>query len=363
MPVTAMCWRDWLSCGGSIDSMEEVHFQATDLIVDALIGTGLDRTLENEWYDTIAAINNAGTPVLSVDIPSGLYANTGSVHGIAVKANNTVTFIAQKQGMYTAQARHYCGKIHFSTLGVDESLYNKVEHSAILMEWADVGDKLPCRSPVSHKGDNGHILIIGGDYGMGGACRIAGEAALRSGARLVSIATRKENVSAITGSRPELMVHGIEHPDELEPLLEKANAIAIGPELGTQQWGIALLDKITHYLKHLPDDSPPIYCVVDADALNIMAKHNVVIHNPDIIYTPHFGEAWRLLKYNSECPDENTDRFNIDPLFKREVPRYFYSQRCRYGRLPHRYYGGLTGTGAFSIRCRLGGCLPARQGQ
>ncbi len=88
-----------------------------------------------------------------------------------------------------------------------------------------------------------------------------------------------------------------------------------------------------------------------------------MIYSGRTIYTPHFGEAWRLLKYNSECPDENTDRFNIDPLFKREVPRYFYSQRCRYGRLPHRYYGGLTGTGAFSIRCRLGGCLPARQGQ
>lgn len=303
--------QDWLTCGGTIDPVENAHFQATDLIVDALIGTGLNRTLENEWYSTIAAINNATVPVLSVDIPSGLDANTGSVHGIAVKANDTVTFIAQKLGMYTAQARHYCGKIHFSTLGVDESLYNKVEHSAVLMEWADIGDKLPCRSPVSNKGDNGHILIIGGDYGMGGACRIAGEAALRAGAGLVSIATRKENVSAITGSRPELMVHGIEHPDELDPLLKKANAIAIGPGLGTEQWGIALLDKITHYLKHLPDSAPAVYCVIDADALNIMAKHNVVIQNPDIIYTPHFGEACRLLKYASECPSEDTDRFAI----------------------------------------------------
>jgi len=171
--------QDWLASGGIIENRDEVHFQATDLIVDALIGTGLNRSLENEWYETIAAINATATAVLSVDIPSGLDANTGSVHGIAVKANDTVTFIAQKLGMYTAQARNYCGKIHFSTLGVDESLYSKVEHSAVLMEWADVGDKLPCRSPVSNKIDNGHILIIGGDYGMGGACRIAGEGAIQ----------------------------------------------------------------------------------------------------------------------------------------------------------------------------------------
>ncbi len=303
--------QEWLDCGGSIDSMDNIHVQTTELIIDALIGTGLNRSLENEWYETIATINNSSTPVLSVDIPSGLDANTGSVHGIAVKANDTVTFIAQKLGMYTAQARHYCGKIHFSTLGVDESLYSKVEHSAVLMEWADIGDKLPCRSPVSQKRDHGHLLIIGGDYGMGGACRIAGEAALRSGAGLVSIATRRENVSAITSTRPELMVHGIEHADELEPLLKKASAIAIGPGLGTGQWGIALLDKVTQYLKHLPDSAPKVYCVIDADALNIMARHNVVIQNPDIIYTPHFAEASRLLKHTSESPSEDTDRFAI----------------------------------------------------
>ena len=305
-------YKDWLECGGSIDSMADAHFLSTDLIVDALIGTGLNRALEDEWYDAVVTINASPKPVLSVDIPSGLDANTGATHGIAVNATQTITFIAQKMGMYTAQARNHCGKIIFASLGVPDRLYQQAEHSAILLEWTNIARKLPCRSPVSNKGDHGHLLIIGGDYGMAGACRIAGEAALRTGSGLVSIATRKENVNAITSTRPELMVHGVDSGDDLEPLLEKATAIAIGPGLGTGQWGRALLDKIIKHLKHQPDTDDHdscINCVIDADALNIMAKRNLVIQNRNIIYTPHFGEACRLLKCSSECPSQETDRF------------------------------------------------------
>ncbi|MCW8929771.1 MAG: NAD(P)H-hydrate dehydratase [Gammaproteobacteria bacterium] len=303
-------YKDWLECGGKIDSMDEAHFPGTDLIIDALIGTGLNRALEDEWYDAVEAINSSSKPVLAVDIPSGLDANTGAIHGTAVIADQTLTFIGQKMGMYTAMARHHCGKIHFASLGVADTLYKQVEHSATLMEWNNLARKLPCRSPTSHKGDNGHLLIIGGDYGMSGACRIAGEAALRTGAGLVSIATRKENINAVNSARPELMVHGVETTQDLDPLIKKATTIAIGPGLGTNQWGMALLDKIIKLLKHQTgSDKKQVTCVIDADALNIMAQHNMVIQNPDIIYTPHFGEASRLLKHSSECPSVETNRF------------------------------------------------------
>ena len=301
-------YKDWIDCGGEVDTMDNAHFPSTDLIIDALIGTGLDRSLEDEWFDAVNAINESPKPVLAVDIPSGLDANTGATHGIAINATHTVTFIGQKMGMFTAQARYHCGTIQFASLGVPDTLYDQVEHGAILLEWTNLSLQLPCRSPVSHKGDHGHLLIIGGDYGMSGACRIAGEAALRTGACLVSIATRKDNVNAITSARPELMVHGIETADELDSLLAKATAIAIGPGLGTSQWGQELLDKVVNHLKYSDDK---INCVIDADALNIMAKHNIIIQNSDIIYTPHFGEACRLLKYDSECPSEKTDRFNM----------------------------------------------------
>ncbi|NOQ80595.1 MAG: NAD(P)H-hydrate dehydratase [Gammaproteobacteria bacterium] len=305
-------YLDWLECGGTIESMEEAHFPATDLIVDALIGTGLNRALEDEWYDAVAAINASPKPVLAVDIPSGLDADTGASYGIAIHATHTLTFIGQKMGMYTAQARYYCGKINFASLGVADTLYQQIDHSAILMEWNNIAPKLPCRSPVSHKGDHGHLLLIGGNYGMAGACRIAGEAALRTGCGLVSIATRKENANAITSARPELMVHGVESADDLEPLLAKATAIAIGPGLGTDQWGVALLDKIIRFIKQQYNSGEhKISCVFDADALNIMAQHNLVIQSQDVIYTPHFGEASRLLKHNSEHPTADTNRFEM----------------------------------------------------
>ncbi len=309
-------YLDWLACEGSIGSMQEAHFPATDLIVDALIGTGLNRALEDEWHDAVTQINASHKPVLAVDVPSGLDANTGASYGIAINATHTVTFMGQKMGMYTAEARYYCGLIHFASLGVEDGLYEQIEHSAILMEWNNIATKLPCRSPISHKGDHGHLLIIGGDYGMAGACRIAGEAALRTGAGLVSILTRKKNVNAITGARPELMVHGVDTGDELEALFAKATAIAIGPGLGTDQWGFVLLDKVIKLIKQQYNSGGhKVSCVFDADALNLMARHNLIIQSPDIIYTPHFGEATRLLKYNSEYPTTDTNRFDmIDKL-------------------------------------------------
>ena len=313
-----LAYKDWLDCGGTVDSMADGHFSATDLIVDALIGTGLDRALEGKWYDAVKTINKSLKPILAVDIPSGLDANTGATYGIAIKATHTITFIAQKMGMFTAQARHHCGTIQFASLGVPDSLYQQVEPGATLLEWANLSNHLPSRSPVSHKGDHGHLLIIGGDYGMAGACRIAGEAALRSGAGLVTIATRKDNVNAITSGRPELMVHGIDTSDELDPLLQRASTLAIGPGLGTRQWGMALFDKVIKHLKHQEDQQ--LHCVIDADGLNIMAKHNISIQDSNIIYTPHFGEACRMLKHPNECPSEKTDRFNMI----RELKKRYY---------------------------------------
>ena len=309
-------YLDWLECGGIVNSMVDSHFSVTDLVVDALIGTGLNRELEDEWYDAVAQINMSAKPVLSIDIPSGLDANTGTIYGISVNATHTMTFIGQKMGMYTAQARHYCGIIHFASLGVPEALYDHVQPSASIMEWAQVSQLLPHRSPVSHKGDHGHLLIIGGDYGMVGACRIAGEAALRSGSGLVSVATHFENVSAISSARPELMVHGVEHGKDLDKLLNKATAIAIGPGLGTGKWGFDLLDRVIKFLKKQPDfnarkQEEKVHCVIDADALNLIAKHNIIIQNKNIIYTPHFGEACRLLKCKSLCPSETTNLFDM----------------------------------------------------
>lgn len=305
-------YLDWLECEGEIDSLDKACFGSSDLIVDALIGTGLDRLLEEEWAVAVQQINDSNVPVLSVDIPSGLDANTGSVQGVAIKAVHTVTFIAQKQGMNMGDARAHCGEVKFASLGMPEELYQQVAHTAVLLEWNKLIEYFPARSPISSKLEHGHLLIVGGDLGMAGACRIAGEAALRAGVGLVSIATRPENVTAITSNRPELMVHGIETGDDLLPLLKRATTIAIGPGLGTRQWGTELLAKIIAILENpelFNQSNTPYQCVIDADALNIIAKNDWVIDNPNVIYTPHFGEAARLLKFDNQVPDSNTDRF------------------------------------------------------
>ena len=147
---------------------------------------------------------------------------------------------------------------------------------------------LPRRPESSHKGNYGHVVIIGGDHGMAGATRLAGEAAVRVGAGLVSIATRPDHAAIISAQRPELMSHGIKTPTELQPLLDKANAIVIGPGLGQTQWAQQLFTTVLQC-------TCPI--IVDADALNLLAKKPE--HRNNWILTPHPGEAARLL--NQSC--------------------------------------------------------------
>ncbi len=144
---------------------------------------------------------------------------------------------------------------------------------------------LPPRPRDSHKGDNGHVLCIGGDHGSGGAILLCAQAALRAGAGLASVATRAEHVPALLARQPEAMAHAVESTQELLPLLARATVVAIGPGLGQGEWGRAML-------------APALACgkplVLDADALNLVAAHALALP-ADAIMTPHPGEAARLL--------------------------------------------------------------------
>jgi len=267
-----------------------------DVVVDALLGTGLDREVQGEWSDAIVAMNAAAAPVLAVDIPSGLNADSGAVMGVAVCAAVTISFIALKQGMLTAAGPDHCGEILFDGLAVPQAVYEKVMPAAHRIDPRQFSTMLPRRARSTHKGDCGHVLVVGGAAGMSGAARMAGEAALRSGAGLVSIATAPQHAAHINLTRPELMVHAIDRGDALHPLLQKADVVAVGPGLGTSQWGMAMLDVV------LSCDVP---LVVDADALNLLA---IELHmRDDWVMTPHPGEAARLLNVSSD--EVQTDRF------------------------------------------------------
>ena len=277
-------------------SYAEQDLAQFDVVVDALLGTGLSGEVRNPFMLAINAINQCAKPVLAVDIPSGLNADTGMPCGLAVQADCTITFIGMKQGLLTGEAADYCGRIVFDDLKLPATVYERIEPAATRMAYAELKTLLPPRKRASHKGDYGHVLIVGGNYGMMGAARLAGEAALRTGAGLVSIATRKEHAATISSTRPELMSHGIESSEALKELTARASVIAIGPGLGQDAWAQEMLAMAV--ARNLP-------LVIDADALNLLAQ--IDIQRQQWVLTPHPGEAARLLGDSTQ--DISRDRF------------------------------------------------------
>jgi NAD(P)H-hydrate epimerase len=257
---------------------------ATELIVDAMLGTGLERPLEGQWAAAVEAVNRASAPVLALDIPTGLHADTGTVLGSAVQADATISFIALKLGLFTGEGPACCGELFFDALEVPAPVYGRQIHAARRLDWAKQQALLSPRRRTAHKGDFGHVLVLGGDLGLGGAARMAAEAAARSGAGLVSVATRPEHVTACITARPEIMALGIADGSDLDGPLRRATVVAVGPGLGQREWGRALWARAL-------DSGRPL--VVDADALNLLAADP--LQRDDWILTPHPGEAARLL--------------------------------------------------------------------
>lgn len=272
----------WEAGGGRIRRWDaQGRLPEAELHVDALYGIGLNRAPEPVVAQLIEAINGSDRPVLALDVPSGLDTDSGNCPGAAIRADATVTFIAGKRGLYTGRAVEQAGAVELATLGVPDSVYADVSPDAQLL----IAEALPPRHRDANKGNYGHVLVIGGDHGMAGAVRLAGESALRAGAGLVSVATRAGHVSALNAARPELMAHGIDGPQALASLLERASVLALGPGLGQAAWGHAL------WLTALEADKP---LVLDADGLNLLAREPRRFGAPAVL-TPHPGEAARLL--------------------------------------------------------------------
>lgn len=279
-----------------------------DVVVDALLGTGLKGQVKSEYAKAIETINQSNKKVLSVDVPSGLSADTGIPLGCAVEADVTVTFIGLKQGLLTGQGPSYAGEVFFNDLGVPEAIYQAVPPSVFREDYSGLSKILKPRKRSSHKGSFGHVLIVGGNYGMAGAVLMAGMSAMRAGAGMVTIATRPEHCAMITSRQPELMVRGIEKVKDLQPMLERATTIVLGPGLGgsqklaekqgeiTQSWSQELFDFL------LEQDLP---MVIDADGLNLLSRKIPKQKKDNWILTPHPGEAGRLLSCSTAAVEAN----------------------------------------------------------
>ncbi|TDJ44872.1 MAG: NAD(P)H-hydrate dehydratase [Gammaproteobacteria bacterium] len=285
----ARAWADCHAAGATVVTFDPALCDTTDLIIDALLGTGLDRPLSGTYLEAVEALGRSGVPSVAVDVPTGLHALTGAVLGAVVPAALTCTYVGVKQGLLLGQGPLYAGEIRFHDLGIPVAALSAFEPTLRIYAPADLISLLRPRLATDHKGRFGHVLVIGGNRGMAGAPSLSAEAALRVGAGLVSVAVHPDCVASVVASRPELMCMGVASPDDLEPLLERATVIALGPGLGRDAWSRAICQRVA--------DCPQPK-IVDADALNWLADEPV--RRDNWILTPHPGEAGRLLGCDSE---------------------------------------------------------------
>lgn len=292
----------WLKNGSVIswlDYQSELDSVKFDLCIDALLGTGLDRPLGGDYRKAVEWLNRQAAVIAAVDIPTGLNADTGVVGSVAVKASLTCTFIGRKQGLYTGDGRECCGDVSFNHLDVPQQIYPEVACAAHLLSTNP--EKIVARSANSHKGSYGHVLLCGGQAGMSGAVMLAGETGLRAGAGMVTIATAAEHAASLNIARPELMVRASEDDASLEVIARQADILAVGPGLGTEDWGRRCYELL------LKPDVDGVYrpLVVDADGLNLLAQRPLARGN--WVLTPHPAEAARLLGVNTATVQ--ADRF------------------------------------------------------
>jgi ADP-dependent NAD(P)H-hydrate dehydratase / NAD(P)H-hydrate epimerase len=261
----------------------EIPERSWGVVVDGLFGIGLAREITGEQAALVDYANRQRCPVLALDIPSGLQADTGKVLGSAVRASHTVTFIALKPGLLTLDGPDYCGRIQVETLGLDVS--------SLLPPRAWVADRkafsgvLKVRPRNFHKGMAGSVGILGGAAGMSGAALLAGRAALKMGAGRVYVGLLHEELS-LDPQTPELMLR---HPDDA--LGQDLDAVVVGPGIGDGERAETLVGAA------LASDLP---CVIDADALNLISgnedlRHACARRTADTLLTPHPAEAARLL--------------------------------------------------------------------
>jgi len=332
-----------------------------EVIVDAILGTGIRRDVSALWSYWIKGVNKSAKPVISVDIPSGLIADTGHIAGAAIQATVTVCFIGLKQGMFTAQGNDVCGEVIFDNLALPDEAYQQVPADARLIKTLDYS-MLPRRKASSHKGNFGHVLIVGGNHGMPGAVILAARAALRTGAGLVTIITIPQHLEAISSAVPEAMIKTCDISaeegfsiDDLfnDPSINHVTHVAIGMGLGQDEWSLRMLQHCMKLKKPM---------LIDADALNLIAKHEFsdsdFLKISHLVITPHPGEAARLLSKTEKhmTADVQNDRFTA---IKKLHQLFDQSEFCT---VILKGSGTLIFDGSSIKVCRLGNAAMAAPG-
>jgi NAD(P)H-hydrate epimerase len=267
------------------------------LAVDALFGTGLASEVRGHYRQAIDWLNGRALPVLALDLPSGVDADTGRIHGAAVRADLTVTFAFPKVGHVVFPGADFAGELALVDIGIPAAWYGQVPDLLTFVDAAAARLLLPARPATGHKGTFGHLLVVAGSTGKAGAAALAGEGGLRAGAGLVTVAVPRSEQPVLAAKLTEAMTVplaetagaiGLEAWDELEALWAGKQALALGPGLGTARETAALVRRLM--------EKCPLPLVLDADGLNALEGHLDVLGGREAftVLTPHPGEMARL---------------------------------------------------------------------
>jgi NAD(P)H-hydrate epimerase len=285
----------------------------SDVIVDALLGVGLSSPLKGAYAQVVDMINTAGLPVVAVDIPTGIDADTGAVMGAAIKADLTVTMALLKRGLVLYPGAEYAGTVRVADIGIPSEVADKEKIFTSLVTRSSAWGLINPRQPDAHKGDFGHLMVVAGSLGKAGAAVMTARGALRTGAGLVSVAAPNSLVPIIQQQVFEAMcipsaesidgTIGIGAEDELLKAAAAMSACAIGPGLSTHYETVQTVRNIVQRLT--------IPVVIDADGLNALVNALDVLKKAKapVIMTPHPGEMGRLLGISSG--DVQKDRIGI----------------------------------------------------
>ena len=328
----------------------ELHFSEIsrcELLVDAILGTGFHGQLSGLLETVVADVNGLGVPVVAIDLPTGVSADTADVEGEAIEASMTVTLAAPKIPLVLPPADSHSGDLVIADIGIPLPLLDEVEGPYIeLLTRERMRELVPVRTAESHKGDFGRVLVVAGSLGRSGAAHLAAIGALRSGAGLVTIATPKSCLPIVAAMAPEYMTEGLEETTAgtvdyaaLDRVLEfKADVIAIGPGLGQSPGTAAFVHGLL--------ERAGVPLVLDADALNafsgdpdrLMGRDGV-----DVVITPHPGEMARLLNTSVEAVQRDRLRHATEFAARHRVHVVLKGHRTIIAGPDNRAFINLTG--------------------
>lgn len=279
------------------------NIKEADLIVDSIMGVGLNRNIQGIVYQLIDEINKNAKYIVSIDNPTGLNADTGKAMGIAIKSSLTFVIEVLKKGYFNLGAKEYLGEINLVNIGIPERVKEKNSESIRIIHEQSYKKLIPKRGIYDHKGSYGKTVILAGSRGMTGAAYITTEAAVKTGAGLVSLVVEKDIQPILSSKLIEAMTVNYEEEEKISKLINEANVIICGPGLGKKDINKSML------YRFINNSRCPI--VLDADALNIISEDKEILKKLEYrsVITPHVGEMARLI--NRKISYINDNRIDV----------------------------------------------------